>query len=59
MENDAAPRPERKKSSTLRLLIYLLLAFLLLTLILEYSGIADVAGTREKEEIIDRPHNQE
>ena len=59
MATDTSPRPERKKTSTLRLLIYLLLGFLLLTLILELTGTADVAGKRETEEIIDRPHQQE
>lgn len=59
MATDTSPRPERKKTSTLRLLIYLLLGFLLLTLILELTGTADVAGKRETEEIIDRLHQQE
>jgi hypothetical protein len=59
MATDTPQRPERKKSSTLKLLIYALLAFLLLTLILELTGAADVAGQRETEEIIDRPHQVE
>ncbi len=52
-----APTPAPpKKTSTLRWLFYLLLAFLALTIFLEMSGLADVAGKREKQEIIDRPH---
>ncbi|MBC6994377.1 hypothetical protein QWY85_01480 [Neolewinella lacunae] len=52
-----APTPvPPKKTSTLRWLIYLILAILALTIFLEMSGLADVAGKRENQQIIDRPH---
>ncbi len=47
---------EKPKTSKLKTLIYLILGLVLLSVFLEMSGMADVAGTREKEEIIDRPH---
>lgn len=47
---------EKPKTSKMKTLIYLILGLVLLTVFLEMSGVADVAGTRETEEIIDRPH---
>ncbi len=48
--------PKSKSPSTLKIIFYLLLGIGLLTLFLEMSGMADVVGKREKQEIIDRPH---
>lgn len=50
--------PESKKTSPLRVVFYVLISFLLLTLFLEYSGMADVAGKRETETITNRPHDR-
>jgi len=47
---------KKKPTSKLMLLLYLIIGMVLLTLVLEMTGMADVAGTRETEEIIDRPH---
>ncbi|MFT7121598.1 MAG: hypothetical protein ACJAZ9_001780 [Neolewinella sp.] len=49
---------EVKKSgpSSFMVLIYIILAITLLTLFLEVTGMADVAGTRENQEIINNPH---
>lgn len=49
--------PPKKKTSTLMLLLYLIIGFILLTIFLEMTGLADVAGKRENQEIIDRPHD--
>lgn len=46
----------KPKTSKMKTLIYLILGLILLTVFLELSGIADVAGKRETETIIDRPH---
>lgn len=48
--------PKSKPTSTLKILFYLLLGIGLLTLFLELSGMADVVGKKEHQEIIDRPH---
>ncbi|MEL7161163.1 MAG: hypothetical protein AAFN92_10430, partial [Bacteroidota bacterium] len=50
--SDAAKKP----TSKFMLFIYLILGIVALTLFLEVTGMADVAGKRETEEIIDRPH---
>lgn len=47
---------EKPKTSKMKTLIYIILGLILLTVFLELSGIADVAGKRETETIIDRPH---
>lgn len=52
----AEERERKKKTSTFMMLIYLILGIIFLTLVLEVTGIADVAGKRETEEIIDHPH---
>lgn len=46
----------KKKTSSLLMIFYLLLAGILLTVFLEVTDLADVAGKREHEQIIDRPH---
>lgn len=48
---------EAKKTSSIKMLFYLIIGAIILTVFLEYTGLADVAGKREKEEIIDRPHD--
>jgi len=48
--------PKTKKTSKLATLFYIILGIVLLTVFLEMSGMADVAGTREHQEIIDQPH---
>lgn len=48
--------PQTKKTSKLKVLIYIILGFVLLTVFLEMTGIADVAGKREHQEIINQPH---
>ena len=50
--------PAAKKTSPLRMIFYVLLGLILLTVFLEFSGMADVAGKRETETIIDRPHDR-
>jgi len=50
-ENQVKP-----KKSKMKILIYVILGLVLLTVFLEMSGVADVAGKRETETIIDRPH---
>jgi len=49
------PTP-KKKTSYFMVLVYIVLGLLALTLLLEMTGMADVAGKREHEQIIDRPH---
>jgi len=53
--NDAPTK--KKKTSKLMMLVYLVLGIILLTVFLEVTGLADVAGKRESEELIDRPHD--
>lgn len=53
----AEERTPPKKTSSFRMLIYLILGAIALTLFLEYSGLADVAGKRETDTIINRPHD--
>ncbi|MEM9525768.1 MAG: hypothetical protein AAGA31_04115 [Bacteroidota bacterium] len=53
-----AEEREQKKTSKFMMLIYLILGIVLLTFILEATGMADVAGKRETEEIIDHPHQR-
>lgn len=48
--------PETKKTSKLATLFYIILGLVLLTVFLEMTGIADVAGKREHQEIINQPH---
>ncbi|WP_187271084.1 hypothetical protein [Neolewinella aurantiaca] len=48
--------PKDKKTSKMMTLFYIILGIILLTVFLEMTGIADVAGKREQQEIIDRPH---
>jgi len=48
-------KPKKKKISTFKLILLLILGFILLTFALEAVGI-DVMGTKAKEEIIHRPH---
>lgn len=48
---------EKKQTSSLRILFYLIIGAILLTIFLEATGLADVAGKRENQEIIDRPHD--
>lgn len=50
--------PKQKKTSTLKVIFYLIIGLVLLTVFLEVTGIADVAGKRETEKIINRPHDQ-
>ena len=47
---------EKPKTSKMKTLIYLILGLVQLTVFLEMTGVAEVAGTRETEEIIGRPH---
>jgi len=48
--------PQTKKASKMKMLFYIILGIILLTVFLEMTGIADVAGKREQQEIIERPH---
>lgn len=48
---------EKKPASALKVLFYIIVIAVLLTIFLEATGIADVAGKRENQEIIDRPHD--
>ncbi|MEO0734008.1 MAG: hypothetical protein AAFZ52_14315 [Bacteroidota bacterium] len=48
--------PDKKPTSKFMLFIYLVLGIVALTVFLEVTGMADVAGKRETEQIIDRPH---
>lgn len=48
---------QKKPTSTLRMLFYLILGAVLLTVFLEATDLADVAGKREHQEIIDHPHD--
>lgn len=52
---DATPK---KKTSTLAIIFYVIIGMVLLTVFLEMTGLADVAGKREHQEIIDRPHDR-
>jgi hypothetical protein len=47
-----------KPTSKFKLLLYIVLGIILLTVFLEMTGMADVAGKRENQEIIDRPHDR-
>jgi len=47
-----------KPTSKFKLLLYVILGIVLLTVFLEMTGMADVAGKRENQEIIDRPHDR-
>lgn len=51
-EEQAAP-----SISSWRVLFYIIIALILLTIFLEATGLADVAGKQESEQIIDRPHD--
>lgn len=51
----AAPKSE--KASKVKTLFYIILGIVFLTVFLEMTGMADVAGKREHQEIIDRPHD--
>lgn len=48
---------EAKPTSKLAVLFYIIIAIVLLTIFLETTGLADVAGKQETEQIIDRPHD--
>lgn len=48
--------PKTKKTSKMATLFYIILGIVFLTVFLEMTGIADVAGKRENQEIINRPH---
>ncbi len=48
---------DQKPTSKLAVLFYIIVAIILLTIFLEATGLADVAGTQESEQIIDRPHD--
>ena len=48
---------EKKPLSAFRVLFYIIIAGILLTVFLEATDLADVAGKREHEQIIDRPHD--
>ena len=48
--------PQKKKTSKLAALFYIILGLVLLTVFLEVTGMADVAGKREHQEIINQPH---
>lgn len=48
--------PKQKKTSKIMILFYIILGIIFLTMFLELTGIADVAGKREHQEIINRPH---
>ncbi|MEM6768957.1 MAG: hypothetical protein AAF597_00105 [Bacteroidota bacterium] len=48
---------EAKPTSKLIVLFYIIVAAVLLTIFLEATGLADVAGKQETEQIIDRPHD--
>lgn len=45
-----------KKTSSFMVLIYIVLGLMAVTFLLEVTGMADVAGKQEHEQIIDRPH---
>lgn len=45
-----------KKASKLATLFYIILGIVFLTVFLEMTGIADVAGKREHQEITNQPH---
>jgi hypothetical protein len=47
---------KKKRTSTFKIILYMIIGLVLLTLFLEMTGIADVAGKRETKTIIDRPH---
>lgn len=47
---------KKKRTSTFKIILYFIIGLVLLTFFLEMTGIADVAGKRETETIIDRPH---
>lgn len=47
---------DKPKTSKFKTLIYLILGLVLITVFLEMSGMADVAGKRETEVIINQPH---
>lgn len=51
-------RAPQKPTSKFMLLVYVILGIILLTVFLEVTGLADVAGKRENQEIIDRPHDR-
>jgi hypothetical protein len=53
-----ADTTQKKRTSTFKIILYLIIGLVLLTLFLEVTGIADVAGKRETETIINRPHSQ-
>lgn len=48
--------PAPQKTSSLKVLLYIILGVVLVSVFLEMTGMADVAGKREHEQIIDRPH---
>lgn len=48
---------EAKPTSKLAVFFYIIIAIVLLTIFLEATGLADVAGKQETEEIIHRPHD--
>jgi len=47
---------KKKKTSKFMTLVYIVLGIVALTVFLEMTGMADVAGKREHEEIVNRPH---
>lgn len=49
---------DKKPTSKLAVLFYIIIAIVLLTIFLEATGLADVAGKEETEQIIDRPHDR-
>lgn len=59
MAQQPAPPPADppKKAGPFRILLYLLLAIAAISLLLELTGTADVAGKRETDTIIERPHD--
>jgi hypothetical protein len=55
-KKDMTEVEDKPKTSKMKTIIYIILGLILLTIFLELSGLADVAGKRETETIINRPH---
>ncbi len=57
--SNPAPVPQpRRRISPLRMLLYIILGFILLSFILQQLGV-NIMSKSEEEEIIDRPHEGE
>lgn len=52
-----AEEAKRNSPSSLKMFLYIVLGLALLSITLELTGIAEVTGKQEKQEIIDRPHD--